>query len=1506
MAKHAALHAKETEAMGSAQAFASDQACAAQHREQRRDTRPPKRAKTARSGSSRLKKPLVALAASLVLVIAIPLLAQAWNAMQEPRYDWYMSGAAGTVDDPYVLSGVRDYRGFVNVVNGTVDLNNDGENESDSFAGKYVKLATDISLNTGGESNVIDPIGGAQTGKTFDGTFDGAGHVIDNYMVTVAEGQPATNLGLFGACGEDSLIENVVVGQNARLSITKLKTDVTQIKNVGLLVGYSAGSIEGCENRGSVYVQTDFDQTKELVIGILNVGGLAGQCLGNVSGCSNAGTIEAYANGAVRTLSEEEIKADERQEPVILMNTGGIVGCAGAVDNMVDENAGTAHGAVTNCSNTGKIMLKTSSEAGLDRFGSPVYSASANTGGVVGYSRGSIENCTNSAYVRAEKGTYAAGVAGNVRSHALTVSSAEPTYYYDDGMLGVETNDDLGVSSYDEEASAAESNRVYVKNCHNSGDVYGHSSPAGVVAAAGTYTEIVGCTNASNTIIMGTRWNKPFPSGIVASARGKVMFCANYGTIVSGEWTNEEERVYSTQDGYYVSGIVGATRSYEDKKLNRISPETEVVGCYNAGSVIAGDDMRQRGIVGDNEGAVYDNLLVDGTVYKNRIAYGMYEGDDEASGGSFSNNYVISTSLLKSGDWFKFVSTDEYKVEAAKDGTMNALTVLNNAGDRTGWTTYWVSDFQGINNGYPVLNTQVDAELTPISDATVTLKENAPYTSVTGSIPQATVTLNGVTLMQNVDFRVIPDENAVDITDEAQDKTPYMATIVGIGKYTGTAAQKLKYGITLGNIANCTVNVETQNFDWNPHTVNPEDVKVTAPSGARVAASEYSVSFDETDTDLTKNAETGEMQAINAGRYTVIISAREDSEHFKGSVKAELTIKAAPIMYTTNEELRDNYALPTAIAYAGWQYNWESTVDLAQRDPSLLTPAVTFEYTGHPIDPEVVSVTFKGKNLAEGPDYRIMYGDKELLESGKTIPAGQENLGVKGGTGYGYVMVKNNPGGNFSNYDVMKFAIVDTDAKVSLEGAEARGTGDVIYEGPLSYEPVTLWYQNQQLTEGVDYTISYTDNTSLGTAHFVATACEDGPFGGTIEGSFNIVEGDPYSFYYTYDDATMTATVTGVAYSGISNSFDMVIPSTTEFAGGEYTKITYANNNYTTETASAAAGTYTVTAIGDFAFGGGGVRGTAPVWVGENFALSKLGIRSVTIPYTVETIGKYAFAGGSTYTDPRLLSAVTFSDIDYSRLTTIEEGAFQSCGNLTEFTFPAMVETIGKSAFRVGTRTQPSKLTKLTFLTQDATLPSNVSESYAFSGVGGGDDAATVTVYGYESATAVKQLVADNATTASVGKHKGMRFSFVALGQGQAAWSVASNEYVAGTGRYLLTHDAPPTGIICLVNGREMHWDGNRFVTLVTATEAQSITNASFSFATKDAPEITLGDVNANGQMNAIDAQIAYDLACNVYTDFSALNEAGWLACDINGDGVVDATDAFAIHVQVMEALGAA
>lgn len=151
----------------------------------------------------------------------------------------------GTQEDPYIIM--------------TADqLNNVRDHMSSYFA-----LGNDIDL-----SNVSwKPIGTSE--NEFTGVFDGSGHTISNLSI---QGNNQNNLGLFGAIGSSSTIQNVKI-QNANIQ--------SGYFNIGALVGYM--------NRGSKVMASSVEGSGT-VSGYYYTGGLVGRIM------SEASVTQSYAN----------------------------------------------------------------------------------------------------------------------------------------------------------------------------------------------------------------------------------------------------------------------------------------------------------------------------------------------------------------------------------------------------------------------------------------------------------------------------------------------------------------------------------------------------------------------------------------------------------------------------------------------------------------------------------------------------------------------------------------------------------------------------------------------------------------------------------------------------------------------------------------------------------------------------------------------------------------------------------------------------------------------------------------------------------------------------------------------------------------------------------------------------------------------------------------------------------------------------------------------------------
>ena len=1221
--------------------------------ETQQHAQPPSRGSTAvhaKKGRRFSRKAIAAVLAATVALVAVPAIAIANSFAVD--YSWYKNATGST----YVIKTPGQWNAFANLVNGSADEAQAGTT-TDSFKGKTVELGGDLNFF----SQDALPVGG-QGGCTFDGAFDGKNHEIINVKID-AQGATA-NVGLIGAAGEGSSISNVKINKSVSLSIAA--TDNTKaVENVGVLVGSSKGSISNVSNAGMLTVSHTMDQTRDIVFPIKNVGGVAGICTGDVTGVSNSGAVSVSEPGV--PYKADSADADWEDQSILAINIGGIVGSAGDVDSTVDKAADTAHGTISNCSNTGSVKVDTPKTNGLDRFGNTVYSQSSNVGGIAGYSRGSIDGCTNSGYLDAPHAAGMGGIVGGLRAKTTTTSYS--------GNFTQEGSDD---------GMAAGAGALAVTNCMNSGSVYGYSFPAGIVGRAGTHTQISGCINDSAATILGSRATKPFPAGIVGSSYGTVSYCGNLGTIVAGTWTGEGGTI-TQSGGYFASGIAGNLSSFTknvDGEQQNASGTPELYGCYNAGAVKAFDNMRQRALVGDNGGYVHDNVAVAGLVYNDRLVYGMYADDTETSGGTVYNNVLLSAEDFKANNAYDPAKQDT--VSRYNPNTTNAIAVLNVNADKDGWGTYWTKSNGSVNGGNPALNSQVDWPATDLSAATVEFAANAQYTGLAAT-PKATVTLNGKQLQQDTDFRVIPQDGAVEVT--AAGSKPYTAKVQGIGAYSGEAGS-FAYGIDKGDLANCTVTFDTKVFNWTAQEPAATGVHVKNAAGKEIASSEYTFAFNQSDKNLSNidasgNAtteNTGKKGAVNAKKYAMVVTASADSEHFTGQASGTFSIKTAKIAWDKDAEKLKQNAYPTSVSYDGSIISfpkesdtandiaWDSMTLRADLSPEHQNDGLlTVSYTGKNIKPAVNDVVYKGKSLTLGVDYRVVYGAS--LNEGQVVEAGKENLGKAGDEDFGYVTARYISGGNFSNYDNMKFKIVDQGAKLDIAKAQVKGTDDIVFEQGGVYTPVTVWYGGSQLTEGADYTISYTGNDKLGTASFKIVG--KGAYTGEKSGTFKLVEGTPYELQYAFN-ADGTATVTGVEYNGALDAFNLTIPETVEHDGKAYT----------------------VTAIGDKAFGG-----LASDFSGSKANESKGKIASVSVPATVKSLGTYAF-GASTTGDASMaqLKSVTFAE--GSQLASIGNFAFAKTG-ISEIVIPAGVETVGENAFSGNNGT----LKTVTFLSESGSMP---------------------------------------------------------------------------------------------------------------------------------------------------------------------------------------------------------
>ncbi len=276
------------------------------------------------------KRLLVSILSVLMLVSLTPAMAFADGETETPELvladsdtglytSWYDASA-----DSFELTRAQDLMGLALLVN-----------EGNTFEGKTVKLANDISLS--GYGNWIT-IGSSQD-TPFAGTFNGMNHTVSDLAITDCTGGYK---GLFGY-NKGTICDLTVSGK-----IGSSEAFITSgSDNIGGLVGYNDGTVTGITGNVSVYINTS---------SIYAAGGIVGQNgdEGIVKECINSADVTATKHsGGVVGRSYGEI--------TLCKNTGNITGNGGGKDGiggivgLAGDKNSTYPNSVTYCYNTGTI-----------------------------------------------------------------------------------------------------------------------------------------------------------------------------------------------------------------------------------------------------------------------------------------------------------------------------------------------------------------------------------------------------------------------------------------------------------------------------------------------------------------------------------------------------------------------------------------------------------------------------------------------------------------------------------------------------------------------------------------------------------------------------------------------------------------------------------------------------------------------------------------------------------------------------------------------------------------------------------------------------------------------------------------------------------------------------------------------------------------------------------------------------------------------------------------------
>lgn len=207
--------------------------------------------------------------------------------------------------------------------------------------GKTVELKRDISL----DGIAFEPV------PSFGGTFHGNGHTISGLSLS-GNDAPA---GLFGVIQQDGVVED--------LNVSGSVFPGGKAEHVGGIAGENHGTIRNCTFVGSV-------------TGKINVGGIAGtNCVtGTISHCTVDGALKGQKK------------------------TGGIAGCN--LGRILDSG-NQAYVNVSNADTAFRLEdIEINLVLDLSKAGSiDTQNAATDTGGIAGYSSGTLEQCENAGII---------------------------------------------------------------------------------------------------------------------------------------------------------------------------------------------------------------------------------------------------------------------------------------------------------------------------------------------------------------------------------------------------------------------------------------------------------------------------------------------------------------------------------------------------------------------------------------------------------------------------------------------------------------------------------------------------------------------------------------------------------------------------------------------------------------------------------------------------------------------------------------------------------------------------------------------------------------------------------------------------------------------------------------------------------------------------------------------------------------------------------------------------
>lgn len=287
------------------------------------------------------------------------------------------------------------------------------------------------------------------------------------------------------------------------------------------------------------------------------------------------------------------------------------------------------------------------------------------------------------------------------------------------------------------------------------------------------------------------------------------------------------------------------------------------------------------------------------------------------------------------------------------------------------------------------------------------------------------------------------------------------------------------------------------------------------------------------------------------------------------------------IVFENNKDVGNGIiriSAPTNSAYTG---NIERTFTISRKDLSkaVLEKVSNFThvYGSNPVYvQDSMVVKLDGKILTKDEDYSLSYTNNKASTT-QDVTATVKVTGINNYTGSLSATYTISPFGGSSVSGKKRlddFNDKNWDVSLLTNGLSAQ---EIIYDGKEKRPAVVVKYMGKVLEENVDYTLTYYNNTDIGTAHVLIKAMKDSKYVGSRKEYFYII-GRPINGEGTVEGGFSVKFPTEVTYSGKMCEPEVSI----KYLGkglkeGRDYQVTYYNNGAVTDNARVV-----IKGIGDY------------------------------------------------------------------------------------------------------------------------------------------------------------------------------------------------------------------------------------------------------------------------------------------------------------------------------------